>query len=74
MTINNEQGKMINEGERVGNSLYSLVSLDEFKSVLGFDDREDKLCRFCLVTSTLTIESYCMRKFLRKHHFEWMSC
>ena len=52
------------------NNLHSLVSLEEFKSVLGIDDREDKLCRFCLVTSTLTIESYCMRKFLRKKHFE----
>ena len=52
------------------NFLYSLVALDEFKSVMGIDDREDTLCRFCLVTSTLTIESYCMRKFLRKQHFE----
>jgi len=62
--------EMNNEKIAVDNPLYSLVSLDEFKSVLGIDDREDKLCRFCLVTSTLTIESYCMRKFLRKQYFE----
>ena len=62
--------EMNNEKIAVDNPLYSIVSLDEFKSVLGIDDREDKLCRFCLVTSTLTIESYCMRKFLRKQYFE----
>ena len=52
------------------NNLYSLVSLNEFKSVLGVDDRDDKMARYCLVTSTLTIESYCMRKFLQKQYFE----
>jgi len=53
-----------------GKSLYTLVPLEDFKAVLGIDDREDKLARFCLVTATLTIEQYCMRKFLRKKHFE----
>jgi len=71
----NEQLTMNNEkwGKAAGDSLYSFVSLDEFKSVLGFDDREDKLCRFCLVTSTLTIESYCMRKFIKKNYLERFS-
>jgi len=50
--------------------LYSLIPLEEFKSVLGIDDRDDKLVKFCLATSTLTIESYCKRKLLRKKHFE----
>jgi hypothetical protein len=50
--------------------LYTLMPLEEFKSVIGIDDREDKLARFCLVTSTLTIEQYCKRKFLRKKYFE----
>ena len=50
--------------------LYTLMPLEEFKSVIGIDDREDKLARFCLVTSTLTIEQYCKRKFLRKKFFE----
>jgi phage/plasmid-associated DNA primase len=46
------------------------IPLDDFKAVLGVDDREDKLARFCLVTSTLTIEQYCKRRLLRKKHFE----
>jgi len=53
-----------------GNNLYSLIPLDDFKAVLGVDDRDDKLAKFCLVTSTLTIENYCKRKLLRKKHFE----
>ncbi len=52
------------------NSLYSLISLEDFKSLVGVDDREDKLARFCLVTGSLSIEQYCMRKFLRKKFFE----
>ena len=52
------------------NNLYSLIPLEDFKAVLGVDDRDDKLAKFCLVTSTLTIENYCKRKLLRKKHFE----
>ncbi|MDR0287192.1 MAG: hypothetical protein LBI03_05745 [Clostridiales bacterium] len=52
------------------NNLYSLVPLDEFKAILGIDDRDDKIARFCLVTSTFTIEQYCKRRLLRKKHFE----
>jgi len=37
---------------------------------MGVDDREDRLCRFCLVTASLSIEEYCKRKFLRKNYFE----
>jgi hypothetical protein len=33
--------------------LYSLISLEEFKALMGVDDRDDRLCRFCLVTATL---------------------
>jgi hypothetical protein len=50
--------------------LYTLIPLEDFKAVLGIDDREDKLARFCLVTSTFTIEEYCKRQFLRKKYFE----
>jgi len=50
--------------------LYSLIPLEDFKAVLGVDDCEDKLARFCLVTATLTIEQYCKRKLLRKKYFE----
>ena len=47
-----------------------LIPLEDFKALLGVDDREDKLSRFCLVTSTFTIEQHCKRRFLRKKHFE----
>jgi hypothetical protein len=50
--------------------LYTLISLEDFKAVLGVDDREDKLAKFCLVTSTLTIEQYCKRRFLHKSYHE----
>jgi hypothetical protein len=50
--------------------LYTLIPLDEFKGVLGIDDREDKLTRFCLVTASFPIEQYCKRRLLRKKHFE----
>jgi hypothetical protein len=56
--------------ERKANHLYSLISLEDFKALLGIDDREDKLSRFCLVTSTFTIEQHCKRRFLRKKQFE----
>ena len=49
---------------------YSLISLEDFKSVLGIDDREDKIARFCLVTATYAIEQYCKRRLIRKKHFE----
>ena len=52
------------------NSLYTLIPLEDFKALLGVDDREDKIARFCIVTSTLTIEQYCKRKVLRKKYFE----
>jgi len=52
------------------NTLYTLIPLEEFRSILNIDDREEKLARFCLVTGTLEIERYCMRKFLRKQFFE----
>ena len=51
-------------------SLYSLISLEDFKALLGLDDREDDLSRFCLVTAAFSIEQYCMRRLLRKKYFE----
>ena len=53
-----------------GKALYTLIPVEEFKTVLSIDDREDKIARFCLVTATLTIEQYCKRRLLRKKHFE----
>jgi hypothetical protein len=50
--------------------LYTLNPLEVFKSILGIDDRDDKIARFCLVTSTFSIEQYCKRRFLRKKYIE----
>jgi hypothetical protein len=54
-------------------ALYSLIPLEDFKTILGLDDREDKLSRYCLTTATFTIEQYCRRRLLRKKHFEFLS-
>jgi uncharacterized phiE125 gp8 family phage protein len=51
-------------------NLYSLIPFEEFKAIFGVDDREDKLTKFCLVTSTLSIEEYCKRKLLIKTFFQ----
>ena len=61
---------MSNEKKVGGNALYSLIPLEDFKAVLGVDDREDKIARFCLVTSTFSIEQFCRRRLLRKTQFE----
>jgi hypothetical protein len=56
--------------QKLEKPLYTLMPLDEFKALAGVDDREDKTARFCLVTSTFTIEQYCKRRFLRKKYSE----
>ena len=50
--------------------LHTLIPLEEFKAVLGIDDRDDKLAGYCLIISTYTIEQHCKRRFLRKKYFE----
>jgi hypothetical protein len=55
---------------RVQKPLHSLVPLADFKALLGFDDREDTLSRYCLITATFTIEQYCKRCFFMKKQFE----
>ena len=50
--------------------LHTLMSLEDFKAIMGVDDREDRIARFCLVTATITIEQYCKRHLLKKKHFE----
>jgi hypothetical protein len=52
-------------------ALHSLISLEDFKALLGLDDREDVLSRYCLITATFTIEQYCKRRLLRKKRFEF---
>jgi hypothetical protein len=51
-------------------NLYTLIPLEDFKALMGVDDREDKTARFCIVTATLRIEQYCQRKLIRKKHVE----
>jgi len=53
-------------------TLYSLIPLEDFKGLLGIDDRDDRIARFCLITASHTIEQYCKRRLLRKKHFEWI--
>jgi hypothetical protein len=50
--------------------LHTLIPLVDFKAILGLDDREDALSRYCLITATYTIEQYCKRRLLLKRHFE----
>jgi hypothetical protein len=52
--------------------LHSLIPLADFKAVLGIDDRENALSRYCLITATYTIEQYCKRRLLRKKRFEFL--
>jgi hypothetical protein len=54
-----------------GRPLHSLIPLADFKALLGIDDREDALSRFCLVTATFTIEQHCKRRLLRRKRFEF---
>jgi len=51
-------------------ALYSLIPLEDFKTLLGVDDRDDNLSRFCLTAATHTIEQYCHRRLLAKRYFE----
>jgi hypothetical protein len=51
--------------------LHSLIPPGDFKAILGIDDREDTLSRYCLITATYTIEQYCRRRLLRKKRFEF---
>jgi hypothetical protein len=50
--------------------LHSLIPLEDFKTILSIDDREDTLSRYCLITATYTIEQYCKRRLFLKKHFE----
>jgi hypothetical protein len=52
-------------------NIHSLMPLAEIKAVLGNDDREDSLSRYCLITATYTIEQYCKRRLIRKKRFEF---
>jgi hypothetical protein len=61
---------MDNETRAGAGPLHSLIPLEDFKAILGLDDREDALGRYCLIIATYTIEQYCKRRLLLKRHFE----
>jgi hypothetical protein len=50
--------------------LPALVPLADFKAIVGIDDREDTLSRYCLITATYAIEQYCLRRLRMKRHGE----
>ena len=51
-------------------ALHSLIPLADFKALLGIDDRDEAMARYCLITATYSIEQYCMRRLFLKRHFE----
>jgi hypothetical protein len=53
--------------------LHTLIPLADFKAILGIDDREDALSRYCLITATYTIEQYCKRCFYKKKHTDYLT-
>ena len=66
---NGRMGELGIRNEELGttdNNLYTLMPLMVFMALAGIDDREEKLARFSLVTSTFTIEHFCKRCLLRK--------
>jgi hypothetical protein len=52
---------------------HSLILLGDFKEILGIDDREDALSRYCLITATYTIEQYCKQRLLRRKHTDYLA-
>jgi hypothetical protein len=56
-----------------GKPLHTLIPLADFKALLGIDDREDTLSRYCLITATYTIEQYCKRRLLRRKHTDYLT-
>jgi hypothetical protein len=53
--------------------LHSLILLEDFKAILGVDDRDNALSRFCLITATWTIEQYCGRRLLCKKVTDYLT-
>jgi hypothetical protein len=53
--------------------LHSLIPLADFKAILGIDDRDDALSRYCLLTATYTIEQYCKRRLLRRKNTDYLT-
>jgi hypothetical protein len=54
-------------------ALHTLVPLSDFKAVLGIDDREDTLSRYCLITAAYSIEQHCKRRFVRRKNTDYLT-
>jgi hypothetical protein len=54
----------------LGKNLYTLIPIENFKAIMSVDDRDEKTVRFCLLTSSLRINQYCKRRFIRKKYTE----
>jgi hypothetical protein len=61
------------ENETGAQPLHALIPLGDFKAILGIDDREDALSRFCLITATYTIEQYCKRRLVRRKNTDYLT-
>ncbi|MDR2177568.1 MAG: hypothetical protein LBP20_05940 [Treponema sp.] len=65
--MSNEAGEQT-PGAHTG-PVHSLIPLADFKAILGLDDRDTVLGRFCLATATYAIEQYCRRRlYLKRYH------
>jgi hypothetical protein len=53
--------------------LHTLIPLEDFKAILGIDDRDNAFARYCLITASYTIEQYCKRRFYRKKHTDYLT-
>jgi hypothetical protein len=51
---------------------FSFIPLTDFKALLGIDDREDDLARYCLIIASYTIEEYCRRRLLFRKQTEYL--
>jgi hypothetical protein len=56
-----------------GEQLHTLIPLADFKALLSFDDREDALSHFCLITAAYTIEQYCKRRLVRRKNTDYLT-
>ncbi|MDR2185404.1 MAG: hypothetical protein LBO80_07040 [Treponema sp.] len=72
MITKNEQG-IVNGGGGAQTALHSLIPFGDFKAILGVDDREHTLSRYCLITATYTIEQYCQRRLLRRKNTDYLT-
>jgi hypothetical protein len=66
--MSNETGAQALETQAT--PIHSLIPFEDFKAILGVDDRENALSRFCLAAATFTIEQYCRRRLYMKRHYE----